>query len=184
MMSVKILGFGSSWWARFGRNPADPWRYTRHATYYNSAGVRCGQKVRRHWLIPGLIRFNGNGDFNPHVPDRAIGETFRCSDVAFACGGNRILFVERSPGARVPDRYLVVASSVRLGIFDFETSSWKSELVEPISVSQFRDNQEALMLMRVGDWVRTKLGVWQFTVHPGLQNGATLRLVEDSPIPC
>ena len=184
MMSVKILGFGSSWWARFGRNPADPWRYTRHAAYYNSAGIRCGQKIRRHWLIPGLIRFNGNGDFNPHFPSRAIGETFRCSDLGFACGGNRILFVERSPGTGVPDRYLVVTSSVRLGILDFENHNWKSELVKPISVSQCRDNQEALLLMSAGDWMRTKVGIWQLAIDSGLQNGAALKLVEESATSC
>ena len=184
MMSVKILGFGSSWWARFGRNPADPGRYTRRAAYYNAAGIRCGQKIRRHWLIPGLIRFNGNGDFNPHFPSRAIGETFWCSDLAFVCGGNRILVVERSPGNRVPDRYLVVASSACFGIFDFETSNWRSELVEPVSVSQFRGNQEALLMMSAGDWVRTRLGVWQLSIHPRLHNGAALELVEDSAISC
>ncbi len=31
MMSVKILGFGSNWWTRFGRDPSDPHRYTRRA---------------------------------------------------------------------------------------------------------------------------------------------------------
>ena len=31
MMSVKILGFGSNWWARFGRDPNDPCRYTRRS---------------------------------------------------------------------------------------------------------------------------------------------------------
>ena len=31
MMLVKILAFGSSWWARSGRDPHDRFRYTRHA---------------------------------------------------------------------------------------------------------------------------------------------------------
>ena len=59
MMLVKILGFGSNWWARFGRDPQDRYRYTRHAAYFNSTGVRCGNKMRRYWVVPGLIRFNG-----------------------------------------------------------------------------------------------------------------------------
>lgn len=47
-MLVKVLSFGTNWWARFGRDPFDPRRFTRHAAYYNSTGVRCGRKVRRH----------------------------------------------------------------------------------------------------------------------------------------
>ena len=47
MMLVKILGFGSNWWARFGRDPQDRYRFTRHAAYFNSTGVRCGNKIRR-----------------------------------------------------------------------------------------------------------------------------------------
>ena len=45
MMLVKIMEFGSNWWARFGRDPQDRYRYTRHAAYFNSTGVRCGGKM-------------------------------------------------------------------------------------------------------------------------------------------
>ena len=69
MMLVKILEFGSNWWARFGRDPHDRYRYTKHAAYFNSTGVRCGSKMRRYWVVPGLIRFNGVGDFNPQFPE-------------------------------------------------------------------------------------------------------------------
>ncbi len=179
MMSVKILGFGSNWWMRFGRDPNDPHRYTRRAAYYNSAGVRCGKKIKRHWILPGLIRFDGVGDFNPHFPSRAFGVTFWCTDLAFACGGNRILFVRRAAKTTVPDRYLVVVSGERFGVFDFETSYWKSEFAEPISISQLRGSQEAMLLMRAGDWVRTGLGVWQLVVQSSLPNGAALQLFED-----
>ena len=91
-MLVKILGFGSNWWARFGRDPLDRYRFTKHAAYFNSTGVRCGNKMKRYWIVPGLIRFNGIGDFNPHFPNRSLGETFECADIGFACGGNRLLF--------------------------------------------------------------------------------------------
>ncbi|HKC01417.1 MAG TPA: hypothetical protein VKD23_21715, partial [Terriglobales bacterium] len=154
MMSVKILGFGSNWWTRFGGDPNDACRYTRHAAFYNSAGVRCGQKIKRHWIVPGLIRFNGVGDFDPHFPSRAIGETFWCSDLAFACGGNRILFVRRTPKTAIPDQYLAVVSSDRFGIFDFDDPCWKSESTQQISVSQLRKRQEAMLLMKEGEWVR------------------------------
>ena len=114
MMSVKILEFGSNWWARFGSDHEEPHRYTRHAAYYNSAGIRCANKVRRHWVLPGLVRFNGLGDFNPHFPGRSIGETFWCANPVFTCGGNRVLFVRKAAASAVPDHYLVVVSSLSL----------------------------------------------------------------------
>ncbi len=179
MMSVKILGFGSNWWARFGRKPEDPRRYTRHAAYYNSAGVRCGNKVNRHWVVPGLVRFNGVGDFDPHFPNRAIGEIFRCPDPVFAYGGNRVLFAAKAANAENPDCYLVVVCSNRHGVANFDDPGWKSQTSCPVAESQLDDRQEALLLMETGDWVRTSLGIWQLRVGSKLTNGASLEIVED-----
>jgi len=178
-MLIKVLGFGSNWWARFGRDPQDRYRYTRHAAYFNSAGVRCGSKIRRHWIIPGLIRFNGVGDFNPQFPNRAVGKTFECTDLNFALGGNRVLFTRRVAQPGPPDCFLLVVSSDRFGGFDFEDAVWKSESVTPIAVSHLRDKQEAMLLMKAGDWVRSALGVWQLKVSDRLPHGAALTLLED-----
>jgi len=179
MMSVKILGFGTSWWARFGRNPNDSCRYTRHAAYYNSAGVCCGRRIKRHWIVPGLVRFNGVGDFDPHFPSWAIGKTFLCSDPVFAHGGNRVLFVRRAPKTTPPDCYLVVVSSERFGIFDFDYPCWRSESTQLISVSQLREQQEAMLLMKDGEWVRNSLGTWRLMSRPKLPSGAALQLLGD-----
>jgi len=124
-MLVKILEFGSNWWARFGRDPHDRYRYTKHAAYFNSTGVRCGSKMRRYWLVPGLIRFNGVGDFNPQFPNRAVGEVFECTDLVFACGGNRVLFRRKVAQSRRPDYFLLAVSSGRFGAVSFEASDWK-----------------------------------------------------------
>jgi len=180
MMLVKILGFGSNWWARFGRDPHDRYRYSRHAAYFNSAGVHCGNKVRRHWIIPGLIRFNGVGDFNPNFPGRSVGETFECADLTCACGGNRLLFVRKVPPSVPPDYHLVVVSSCRCGAFNFADPGWKSHAVLPIAASSLRDKQEAMMLMQPFDCVRSALGAWQLRTAAGLRCGASLELV-DSP---
>lgn len=161
-MLVKIVGFGSNWWARYGRDPEDHYRYTRDAAYFNSAGVRCGSHIRRYWIVPGLVRFNGVGDFNPHFPSRSVGETFECADLAFAYGGNRLLFLRRARRSLPPDYYLVVFSSARFGLFNPEHSTWKSSSALPIAVSQLRDQQEALLLMKPTDWVHTELGFWMF----------------------
>jgi len=178
-MSVKILEFGSNWWARFGPDREDPHRYTRHAAYYNSAGIRCANKVRRCWVLPGLVRFNGVGDFNPHLPGRSIGETFWCANPVFTCGGNRVLFVRRAPKSTAPDHYLVVVSSDRHGALDFSSPAWKSESTLPISVSQLGDRQEALLLLKAQDWIRSALGIWRLVVRASLPNGASLQLAED-----
>lgn len=179
MMSVKILEFGSNWWARLGREHDDPHRYTRHAAYCNSAGIRCANKVRRYWVLPGLVRFNGVGDFNPHFPGRSIGETFWCTDPAFNCGGNRVLFVRRALKTAMPDHYLVVVSSDRHGALDFYDPAWKSQSIWPISISQLRDRQEALLFMEAEAWVRSALGLWRLAVRSDLPNGAALQLAEE-----
>jgi len=176
-MLVQVLSFGSNWWARFGRNIDDPHRFTRHAAYYNSTGVRCGSKVRRHWIISGLIRFNGIGDFNPNLPDRAIGRTFVCSDLTQAFGGNRLLFQSSAPKSTAPDCYLVVISSDVHGQVDFTSGVWKSVFSQVIAASQLRVKQEAMLLMRPGDWVQTNSGFWQLNVPSDLHERAELVLI-------
>jgi hypothetical protein len=178
MMLVKILEFGSNWWARFGRDPQDRYRYSRQAAYFNSTGVRCGSKMRRYWIVPGLIRFNAVGDFNPHFPNRAVGEVFECTDLVFARGGNRVLFRRRVAQSCRPDYFLLVVSSGRFGALSLEGSDWKSASSPPIAVSQIGEKQEAMLLMQAGDWIRSSLGPWQLRVAPNLRHGALLELVE------
>ena len=163
-MLVQVLSFGTNWWARFGRNLDDPHRFTRHAAYYNSTGVRCGNKVRRHWITAGLIRFNGTTDFNPNFPDRAIGHTYACSDLVQAFGGNRLLFERKATKSASPDCYLVVVSSEIHGQIDFTSSVWKSIFSQVIAASQLRDKQETMLVMKPGDWVQTSSGFWQLMV--------------------
>jgi hypothetical protein len=179
MMLVKILEFGSNWWARFGRDPHDRYRYTKHAAYFNSTGVRCGSKMRRYWFVPGLIRFNGVGDFNPHFPNRAVGAVFECTDLVFARGSHRVLFRKKAAQSSRPDYFLLVVSSGRFGSISFEASDWTSGSLTPIAVSHIGERQEAMMLMRAGDWVRSTLGIWRLRVAPNLRHGASLQLLED-----
>jgi len=176
-MLVKVLSFGTNWWARFGREPRDPWRFTRHAAYYNSTGVRCGRKVRRHWIVPGLIRFNGVGGFNPHLPIRSIGHTFRCSDLTVAFGGNRLLFDRKVSESDVPECYLVVVTSELHGRMDFDSGQWKSPSAAMIAASQLREAQEAMLLMKPGDWVRTNCGFWRLTTTDGERSRVSLELM-------
>lgn len=179
MMLVKVLEFGSNWWARFGRDPHDRHRYTRLAAYFNSTGVRCGNKMRRYWVVPGLIRFNGVGDFNPHFPNRAVGEIFECTDLVFSRGGNRVLFRRKVEKSCRPDYFLLAVSSDRFGALRFETAD-RSGFPTPIAASHIGEKQEAMLLMKEGDRVQSALGVWQVTVAPNLRHGASLQLLEDA----
>jgi hypothetical protein len=173
-MLVKVLNFGTNWWARFGRNAEDPYRFSGHAAYYNSTGVRCGSKIRRHWITSGLIRFNGVGDFNPNIPERAIGRIFLCSDLTQAFGGSRLLFQSKAPKSAVPDWYLVVISSDFHGQIDFSSSAWKSAFSKVIAASQLREKQEVMLLMKPSDWVQTRRGFWQLNVPAGIREQAQL----------
>ena len=165
-MLVKILKFGSNWWTRFGRDPHDRHRFTRHAAYFNSTGLSSGNKVRRHWIVPGLIRFNGVGDFNPQFPNRCVDVTFECADLVFALGGNRLLFQRKAAASAQPDYFLVVLSADQCGKFDCLAPAWAADSVRTIAVSQSGAKQEAMLLMRTLGWVRTSLGLWQLTTGP------------------
>ncbi|HKD78867.1 MAG TPA: hypothetical protein VKH81_04190 [Candidatus Angelobacter sp.] len=178
-MLVQVLSFGTNWWARFGKDPDDPHRFTRHAAYYNSTGVKCGGKVRRHWVTSGLIRFNGVGDFNPHHPQRAIGRTFACADLTQAYGGNRLLFGRKAVTSAIPDCYLIAVSSQLHGQIDFTSAAWKSIFSEVIAASRLREEQEAMLLMRPGDWVQTSSGFWQLIAPTNArQPGKLVRIGE------
>ncbi|HTC92024.1 MAG TPA: hypothetical protein VK699_01065 [Terriglobales bacterium] len=178
-MLVKVLSFGTNWWARFGSEADGPNRFTRHAAYYNSTGVRCGGKVRRHWIVPGLIRFNGAGDFNPRSPRRSLGHTFLCSNLDFLFGGNRLLLKTKAHKLAVPDWFLVVVSNELHGTIDFAQCDWKSPQSKVIAASRLREAQEAMLLMKAGDWIRTGWGFWQLSVPAKDGSHATLELRGD-----
>jgi hypothetical protein len=181
-MLVQVLNFGTNWWARFGRNAEDPYRFSRHAAYYNSTGVRCGPKVRRHWITSGLLRFNGVGDFNPNLPERAIGRTFVCSSLVHAFGGNRLLFQSKASKLAVPEWYLVVISSDVHGPIDFRSGTWKSVFSQVIAASQLREKQEVMLLMKSSHWVQTSTGFWQLSVPGAATERASLtRLGGEAP---
>ncbi len=178
-MLVKVLSFGTNWWARFGREADGDHRFTRHAAYYNSTGIRCGGKVRRHWIVPGLIRFNGVGDFNARLPHRCLGHTFLCSDLDFLFGGNRLLIRKRMSKEAAPDWYLVVISRELHGPIDLRALDWKSPQSQVIAASRLRETEETMLLMKPGDWVKSGWGFWQLCASRAADSDATLELREE-----
>ena len=154
-MLIRILGLGSSWWSRC-RDSA----HQEQAVYYNSTGIRCGGKVRRHWLTPGLLRINGVVDWDFNHCERGIGQTFVCSDLSHAFGGNRLLVKSKTRTVFV-DSYLVVATSEQHGFVDLASAAWKSVFARVIAISQLRYTQELMLLMQPGAWIETRKGFWQ-----------------------
>jgi hypothetical protein len=162
-MMVQVLNLGTNWWTRVGHDIPDPADVARNTAFYNSTGVRCGRKIRRHWIIPGLVRFNGVGDVRPDLPHRAIGRTFVCTDLTYSCDGNRLLFKSKAHRFAHADVYLLVVSEAVYGRINFVSPVWKSALSRVIAASQLRGQQEAMLLMRVGDWIETAEGFWHLS---------------------
>jgi hypothetical protein len=154
-MLVKVLSFGSNWWRR-SRIERDPGR----CVYYNSTGIRCGKKIRRHWIVPGILRLNGVSNFDPAKPFRCLGAAFE-SDLSYGFGGNRLLLKSRVAGCVEPHFYLIAVSSGVYGRMNFQSGAWRSVLTHIVASSELRGLQEALLLMHAGDWFQTARGFWQ-----------------------
>lgn len=174
-MLVQILDFGSNWWARYGNDAEDPYRFTRHAAVYNSTGVRCGRTIRRHWVVPGLVRFNGSDGFESGFPDSLVGKTFYCSEVSRYCNGNRLLVHRPAVHASSPERLLVVISSAKFGRVDFGSPAWKSPSTLVLAATMLRAMQEIMLLIGMDEWIRTERGLWRMI--PAFRGAPTLQLL-------
>ena len=181
-MLVKVLNFGTNWWARYGRGADGSRCGARHNAYYNSTGIRCGGKIRRQWIFSGLLRFNDVSDFDPSLPEASINRTFVCSDLRQALGGNRLLFKSKAPNSAHPDYYLVVISSTIHGRINLDSKLWKSILCRMVAASQLREIQETLLLMNPGDWVETSSGFWQLIVPDNMREPARLTRIGEPTI--
>ncbi len=168
-MLVRVLSFGSNWWQR-SRQISEP---SCWATY-NSTGVRCGNKIRRHWTVPGILRLNGVSNFDPTRPMRVVGQTFLASDLTYACGGNRMLLRSLVSNTSHPEFFLVSITTSFHGRIDYASPVWKSVFSKIVGISQLRDMQETLLLMRAADWIQTSLGFWQLHVPPSGYESASL----------
>jgi hypothetical protein len=59
-----------------------------------------------------------------------------------------------------PDRFLITLNERAHGRISFATSAWRSNGVQPISVSVRGARYEAMVLIGATDWVETELGKW------------------------
>lgn len=165
-MRVRMISFGSNWWAgrSAGRQPA----------WFNSAGIRHGSRIDHNWIWAGQVRFNRSSGFHPEFPLRAVGATFSCGLPQIYGGRTHLLVTEKWPNAE-PDEYLVTVTNGVHGQIFFDSADWSSPGVQPISISRKEMRFEAVLLMRPDAWIRSELGAWQIT-----PDGRTLSLMEAS----
>ena len=173
-MLVSVLGFGSVWRRRVGKDPGDPRRFVR-AAYYNTTGVMVEGRLRTRPRIAGHVRFNGVGGFNPNCPARMIGRVFECEAPCVWRRQNKVLF-KTVVAAQQPDRYLVVVKTPEVGRLAVGQPGWSSDDVWVIALSEWRQEQEAMLLMAAHGWVRSELGRYSLTPLAGRPWQARLEL--------
>jgi len=156
-MLVGVTGFGSVWRRRVRGDESDPGGFA-HAAYFNTTGVMVNGRIIRHRKIVGHVRFNGAGGFDPNYPNRIVGRVFECDEPCVWNGQNKVFFRRLVASPVQPGSFLVVVKSGEFGRLHVGTDGWKSEGAFLISLSEWRDQQEALLLMPCGNWVRTDLG--------------------------
>jgi hypothetical protein len=70
------------------------------------------------------------------------------------------LLVRLPANKNSPDRFLVTLNERAHGYISFATSAWRSDGVQPISVSVRGARYESMVLMSATDWIETDLGRW------------------------
>ena len=159
-MRVRVISFGTNWWAMHSSTESDPYRFRRRAAYFNAAALMCGRRLHHSAVWPGQIRFNANSGFNPEFPARSIGRTFLCSGPNQLAGKAHLLFVRLEIRAQ-PDTYLVTLNSIEHGLVRFDKPGWRSSGVQPLSISLRGARYEAMLLMGAEDWILSDVGLWK-----------------------
>lgn len=159
-MYIRVVSFGSNWWAMHSRDLDDPLCFRRSVAYFNAAALRLGRRLRHSAAFPGVIRFNATSGFDPEFPLRAIGRTFLCSGPNQFAGKTHLLFQSRA-GSMTPDAYLATLRNVEHGAIQFARPGWKSPGVRPISISLHGQRYEAMLLFGKSDWIKSDVGRWR-----------------------
>lgn len=162
-MLVTITGLGSVWRRRFGNDRNDPRRFVR-AAYFNTTGVEVNGRICTRPRIVGHVRFNNMSGFNPNRTLSMIDRVFDCAEPCVWQGQIKVLFRRLLPAPEEPDFFLVVVRSRYAGFIDVGSLAWRSEGTLLISLSEWRDQQEAMLLMPRDSWLRTEFG--RFDLRP------------------
>ena len=155
-MRVAVMGFGSVWRHRLGKRDASG-RPTG-AVYYNTTGLKVNGQIRQRPQICGYARFDRIGGFDPNRLSRMMGRVFECAEPSVWMGYNKLLFRRILSRAERPECFLVVAKSEFVGQLLVGKQEWRSPNTWLLSLSESVGQQEAMLLMSIGDWIRSSLG--------------------------
>ncbi len=172
-MRVRLMGFGSVWRHRLGKGdgrscPTSP-------VYYNTTGVLVHGNVRQRPQICGYARFDTIGGFDPNHPSKMIGRVFECAEPAVWMGSNKLLFKRILNASEHTDRLLISVTSALVGQLAVGEQDWRSVDSWLLSFSESAGQQESMLLMSIGQWVRTNLGL--LVLEPCARNDSLARLV-------
>jgi hypothetical protein len=172
---VRVLGFGSVWRHRLGRYDLQG-RFAQ-PVYYNTTGILVNGTVRQRPRICGYARFDAVGGFDPNHISKMVGRVFECAEPSVWMGYNKLLFrrILKNMNNERPDRYLLVVGSELVGRMAIGGEGWRSPDTWLLSFSECGEQQEALLLMASGAWMRGGLG--QFALNSSVPRLGHGRLV-------
>ena len=90
-------------------------------------------------------------------------------------GSNELLFKRILNAGERTDRFLISVSSALVGQLAVGEQEWRSGDVWLLSFSECGGEQESMLLMSIGQWVRTSLGL--FVLEPCGRRDSLARLV-------
>ena len=172
-MRVGLMGFGSVWRHRLGKGDAHS--CPTSPVYYNTTGVLVHDSVRQRPQICGYARFDTIGGFDPNHLSKMIGRVFECTEPTVWMGSNKLLFRRILNEGECPDCLLVVARADLVGQLAVGKRNWRSPDSWVLSLSESAGQQEALLLMSIGQWIRTSLG--RFVLEPSITGHPMARLM-------
>ena len=167
------MGFGSVWRHRLGRTE-NRGRFAQ-PVYYNTTGITVNGNVRQRPQICGYARFDVVGGFDPNHPSKMIGRVFDCAEPTVWMGSNKLLFKRILNTGERTDCFLISVTSALVGQLAIGELGWRSGDAWLLSFSECAGQQESMLLMSIGQWVRTSLGL--FVLEPCGRNDSPARLV-------
>jgi hypothetical protein len=168
-MLIALEGFGSIWSVRARAS-------SKRTAYYNTTGITVGGGLHHRSRVYGHLRFNEAGGFNPKHIERNIGRVFESVGSLDQRGG-KLLLHHLSFEPKAPDYFSFAVKSERTGKLTIDSAVWKRDDVLLLSLSEARDEQEAILLMPPHSWIRGSLGLFVAEPRPDFPWRAFLRLL-------
>jgi hypothetical protein len=177
---VAVTGFGSIWRHKFRTQARRGHRSM--PVYYNTTGVLVKGHLRQRPQICGYARFHAVGGFDSNHLSQMINRVFDCAEPSMWMGCNKVLFKRILSANEKPDWYLVLARSALHGNLLIGMEGWRSSDSWLLSFSEGAGQQEAMLLIPPGGWIRTDLGRFVLKTQEPAVRGAPLVLVNENSV--